>query len=125
MNIGCLSETQQDYSEKLKSVKTFDELIRRLDEFKPIAFDAYNAVNSSVTSETFEGFMKRLKRTRFAKSEEDYDEVCGVVLMPETMFKVSLVSEQFKVPFGTAFIRLKEFGKIIEVNGHYEINELK
>lgn len=123
MKISCISENDREYSTALKKVKTFNELVVLMEEYKSIAFDAYLAVKDSVTEESFDDFMKRLNKTRFANSEEDYDFTCGVVLIPQVMLRISQCAAYFKVPFGMAFIRLKEVGKIIDKNGVFEFSE--
>ena len=116
MNISYLSECDSDYAKKLAGVKTHEELIVLLKEYEPIAWDALDLVKG-LDKKDFERLIKDMGKERRGKFSKNMD--ASIVMMPQTMFKVSLVANQFKVPWGTAFIRLKEIGKIVEENGRF------
>jgi len=44
-------------------------------------------------------------------------ELGGCILLPEIMMHVSLVADQFKVPWGVAFNRLYDLGLLVAIKG--------
>lgn len=112
--VGYLSEFSADYTKALSQVKTFDELFALTSDWYPFAWDAHDAV-VSMGQAGFEQFMVGLKKERRGKfAGEEFAVKYGAIMMPETLFKVSIVAEQYYVPWGTVFIQMKNAGRIME-----------
>ncbi len=107
--IHYLDETGNVYVKALKKVTTLEELKLLMSEYDELVVDAKLVVDKM--SETqFQKFIKsRNKENRGIFSN---DKIASIIMMPGKMFKISTIAIQFKVPFGTAYIRLKEDGKI-------------
>lgn len=113
VEIGYVSMTDMEYSDALRKVKTLAELRKHCNYYSPIAQDAVELANK-MTPADFERFLDDLKvvsRVRGKRAQRIADE-WGDILMPKTMLTVGMVAMQFTVPFGTAYIRMKEMGKI-------------
>jgi hypothetical protein len=115
VEIGYVSATDQEYSKALGEVKTLDDLKKLVNYYEPVARDAVAKVNgmSSYDFVMFKEDSRKVKRATGKEAERIVDE-WGDIFMPRTMMKVSLTAIQFGAPFGTAFIRLKEMGKLYE-----------
>lgn len=115
VQIGYVSSTDQDYSKALAEVQTLDDLKKLVNYYEPVARDAIAKVNgmSSYDFVMFKEDSRKVKRATGKEAERIVDE-WGDIFMPKTMMKVSLTAIQFGAPFGTAFIRLKEMGKLYE-----------
>ncbi|MPZ71416.1 MAG: hypothetical protein GEU71_18120 [Actinobacteria bacterium] len=82
-----------------------------------MAEDAFRAVKRW-DEETFADWRKALyleRHGRFMGAERT--KRFGLVLMPEIMFRVEIVATQFHVPWGCAYIRLRELGHLKESRG--------
>ena len=120
MNITYLSECDTDYAKKLATIKTRSELVRLLEEYAPIAWDALDLVKAMI-GKRFDKLIKDMAKERKGIFSENMD--AAIVMMPETMFKVSIVASEFKAPWGMAFNRLIQVGKIIEEKGRFKFIE--
>lgn len=116
MKIGYLDEKPQEYAAMLKRVKTLSELKEAVKEFEPIAWDAHDLIQKW-DERDYKHFRKMESLERRGVYSEDKE--TSIVLMPETMFRVSIVQVKFHVPWGTAFIRMKEVGLIEEKKGRF------
>jgi hypothetical protein len=77
-------------------------------EYREICEDAYQIVQK-MDDLLFEQFCKGRNKS---KPSIAWMEMYGAILLPRIVLEVGLVSCQFNVPFGTAYIRMKELGKI-------------
>lgn len=114
------SEQPQDYAKELGTVETLEDLLDLLKRYETIAWDALDLAQK-FDKKRFDDFLKALKKERkgiFSKSQD-----ASVIMMPEIMFKVSIVAEQFKVPWGCAFIRLTDVGKLKHQLQRYYFDE--
>lgn len=116
MNISHISECDTDYTKKLSHIKTKEELLELLKEYESIAWDALDLVKTFDTKR-FSSLLKSMASERKGKFSNSKD--ASIVMMPETMFKISLVADQFKVPFGLAFNRLRQVGRLEEKDNRY------
>lgn len=115
VEIGYLSSTDKDYSMALSKVTTLDDLKKLVNFYEPVARDAIEKVKTMSLND-FALFKEDTKKVRRAsgKEVERIVDQWGDIFMPKTMMKVSLTAIHFGAPFGTAFIRLKEMGKLYE-----------
>lgn len=119
--ITYISENDKDYARALSAVCTFAELEKLVDDWLPIAPDAYEVVTrmrhnewSKMRSADFAAFMRGLKREREGKfAGPEFAAKYGAILMPTLMMRVSLIAINFHVPFGLAFLNLKGRGHIV------------
>lgn len=112
--ITYISETSQEYSNGLVGVKTLWKLKEYLDPWWALANDAYHIAHNmdAAAWKEFKVGWSLEKKNEYAG--DAWAEKYSAIIMPEILFRVSYVSIQFHVPWGTAFIRLKEEGYIIK-----------
>jgi len=122
VNIGYLTEDPaRDYAKGLTAATTLDELLKHIGLYDRVAGDAIETA-SKMTADQFEEFRDGLRKERRGKfAGEDFAIKYGDILMPRVMFKVSMVAEHFKAPWGCVYIRLCDVGQIIEKNGIAEL----
>lgn len=104
----------RDYSKAIRKATTLGELKEAIKDFESIAPDALEAARE-MSVEDFTEFKKQIKYAARTMPEEwtrKFVDRWGVIVMPSWMIKASMVAEHFHVPWGTAFIRLKEEGKL-------------
>ena len=116
------SEQDQEYAKELGTVETLTDLLDLLGRYETIAWDALDLAQK-FDKKRFDDFLKALKLERKGKFSESQD--ASVIMMPEIMFKVSMIANEFKVPWGCAFIRLKDIGKLTEEKGRCYLLEPK
>lgn len=115
MNISFTSEIAEKYSRELSKVSSLDHLDRLLRDYKPLVSDAIEAAPKS--EDEFQVFLTGLKKERKGKfAGEAFAEKYSAVIMPEILFRVSITALQYGVPWGCAFIRMKEAGLIKNYN---------
>lgn len=108
MDISYYSECDVDYVKSVKKCKTLEELKRIVTQYREIAEDAYQSVQK-MDDLLFEQFCKGRNKT---KPSLKWMEIYGPVLLPKTILEVGLVAAQFRVPFGTAYHRMKDLGAL-------------
>jgi hypothetical protein len=106
MEISYTSECDVDYVSAVKTCKTLPDLKKIVRQYREIAGDALAAVNKMDTA----GFIEFRKGRNRSKPSAEWMENYGMILLPATILKAGLVAEQFKVPFGCAYHRLKDLG---------------
>lgn len=123
--ITYISEQPKDYSDALTACKTLDELQQTLNSYRTIASDAVEAIPKN--QKEFAQFRAGLRKERKGQfAGEDWAETFMSIVMPEVMFKVSMMASRFMVPWGCAYIRMKEVGAIkIDSDGIARIIEKK
>jgi hypothetical protein len=110
--ITYLSETASDYSKAITNAETLDELRSVVSDYGDVAADAQTAV-AAMSAADFKAWRRGLAKERKGKfAGDEFSERFGDVMMPELMFKVSIVAQKFQVPWGCAYIRLKETGQL-------------
>jgi hypothetical protein len=98
----------------LTAAKTLDALQSHVQTFRRVADDAWQ-VAQAMDEKSFLSFVNGVRRERrghFAGAE--WAEKYGAILMPSVLMRVSMVADQFKVPWGCAYIRLRDVGRISE-----------
>lgn len=106
MEITYLTEgIEQKYAQAIYGAKDKESMIAAIEEFGDLAEDALEFAKLNDYDEMIQAIIKE-RRGEFAGKKY------ANLVLPEKMFKVSMVAQQFKVPFGTAYIRMKEEGII-------------
>lgn len=109
-NLNYLDECDEQYIEELNKCCCLLDIQKVTEKWQWIARDAYLTTMAWSQSD-FKAFQKW--RELEAKGEfqgEQQAVMYGVVLMPEKLFKVSIVKSQFHVPWGIAYKRMKDEG---------------
>jgi len=117
MQIDYMTEPVPEYAKLIRQATTRAGLKLVTEKFRRIAADADAAVDSMHDNDfsEFRAGLARESRGNFAV--EKFAKKWGAILMPEVMFRVSIVAEQYKVPWGCAFVRLRDCGQIKESSG--------
>ena len=106
--ITYVSDQLKDYVDALSKVKTLAELRALTDDYAEIAGDA-KVIADAMADTDFPAFLTGIKKERRGKfAGENFAEKYGPVLMPEILFRTSLVANKYFVPWGCAYIRMKE-----------------
>lgn len=116
MNIGYLTEPAEGWQRAIEA-ETLADLRTAVKSFELVAWDAVDIINA-MTPQQFKSFRRGLLKERkqeFAGTA--WAEKFAAVLIPETMMRVHLVADQFKVPWGCAFIRLRDEGMVTVKEG--------
>jgi hypothetical protein len=110
--VGYRTENpSKDYSKGLSSANTLPKLISFLSEWEGLADDALT-VAKGMSKEDFKTFRRCLKIERSGKfSGEAHAAIVGILMMPDLLIRPSVISLEYKVPWGMALIRLREFEK--------------
>lgn len=112
MKINYLSDCPGDYAKALDGADTLDALLLALRGWDSLAADAYK-IAAKMTPQDFREFRAGLKMERKGEwAGEKFQEKFASILMPEVLFKVSIVANQFGAPWGLTYLRLKETGQL-------------
>lgn len=114
--ITYTSEQGKEYSQALTKADTLSKLRALLDSssggWGEVCADAAQIVEG-MSEQDFEAFRLGLAKEReggFAGYE--FAERYGVVMMPEVLLRVASIAIRFRVPWGCAYLRLKETGNL-------------
>lgn len=107
MKIGYLTQLDENYADELKSINTSKEFEKFIVKWN----DWLDNSTKKLTGKDFN--KKRLDKARRKKVEPFDGEICAL-LLPSKIITVSIVANQLKVPWGTAYIRMKETGTSIK-----------
>ena len=110
-----------EYSDALPKCTSFTELHALLHRFAPLVPDAIAAAPENAEEfATFTAGLRKERRKQF--SGEDFINRYGAVLLPEIFLHVGLIALRCRVPWGLAFLRLKDAGQITcDENGVYHL----
>lgn len=112
LSITPLCEHPEDYMKMLDQADTLAQLKAGIARYKPIAADAVRLVDK-MTEHTFVGFREAMKKERKGQfCGEGWIELVGTILMPEVIFRVAIIADKFKVPWGVAFLQMNRAGLI-------------
>lgn len=104
-----LSDHPGQYAKGLRSCKNKKELREFLFHWTAFAYDAGMAVEQDTF--IFSEYKKGLVMESSGKfAGEEWGDKYGAIIMPNVLFQVSMVAQQYKVPWGLAFIRMEETG---------------
>lgn len=110
--ITYVSDQPGDYVKALDAADTLPKLRDVAEAWAEIASDAAGII-LKMTEEDFAVWRAGLaleRRGEFAG--EDFAIKYGAVQMPEVLFKVAIIADRFKAPWGCTYIRLKETGNL-------------
>lgn len=110
--IGYIAETDHDYVRELDKATSLKLLGNLLADWEPLVWDARADFSKYITNEAeFEKWRKFLTEERKGKahSKQAYVMYASITL-PAPLMVVTEVAMKFKVPWGTAFIRMREEG---------------
>lgn len=108
--INYTDDTPSEYAAALNAADTLDSLIDTIKEYDDVTWDALE-IAEAMSQNDFIEFRKALKKERNKKfSGKRSAEKYGAIFAPQKMLKVSIVANYFKVPWGCAFIRMKDTG---------------
>lgn len=108
MEITPYSETDKEYIREVRACKSLSELREITERYKAVAKDAY-AITTKMTEPEFVEFCKL--RSKFNPSLK-WMEKYGAILLPKILTEVGLVATTYHVPFGVAYLRMKELNKL-------------
>lgn len=109
--ISYVSDQAGDYCEALSRCKSLDELTRLLESYHTIFPDALAATPKDEIE--FIDFMAGVRKERRGKfAGEGFMKRFGAVLLPELLVRVGAVAARFHVPWGCAFLRLRDAKRI-------------
>ena len=115
--ISYYSEMTQDYIKAIHAAKTLEELRLIIERYKPFAFDAWRQVQTLTWAEWKRGV--RLSKKESVSAAEEALALIGDVIFPELLFTVSILAIEYTVPFGVAFNRLADVGRIEWKKDHF------
>src|SRR5688500_12702503 len=101
-------EKPEAYAAMLPKCATLDELRAHVLAYEDIAIDAAEVVHA-MTKADFREWQIGLKKERRGKfAGEDFVRRFGAVLMPQPMLRITMIADEYGVPFVVAHHRLKE-----------------
>jgi len=115
MEITYASDPVPGYTAAITAAKDSDALQDAIEPFSLVAADALETARGDYSFDEFRTGLRKERRGRFAGVK--WGDKFMAILMPDIMFRVSMTAEQFKVPWGLAYIRLKGAGRIVETDG--------
>jgi hypothetical protein len=114
--IGYTSETPQDYSAGLSKCKTLGQLREHVQTYRRVADDAWQIVKD-MEQPAFLELLSGLRKERKGEfAGEEWAEKYMNIMLPEILFRVGAVAVQYGTPWGCAYIRLRDVGRIVERN---------
>ena len=112
MNISYRSEIVPEYQNALMHASNRKALQRVIAEYAQVAPDALRAART-MTITDFRVWRKGLKQERQGHSAgQAWLARFGAILLPALMLKASLVADHYKVPWGCAYLRLRELDQL-------------
>lgn len=101
-------EKPEAYAAFLTKCETLEQLRAHVLAYESLALDAARIVHE-MTRKDFKEFRRGLKLERAGKfAGLEYSKRFAAILMPEPMFTIAIIADQYKVPFNIAHQRLKE-----------------
>lgn len=111
IRISYTTEISKPYVDALKKCKSLDDLRNFIKEWKEIACDAFEQIESSSFDwKEYQKGCKLEKRGKFAGHE--WAGKYGAILLPAIIMFVGIKAIQFHAPEGTVFIRAQELKAI-------------
>jgi len=99
-----------NYNDALDAAANRKRLVSYLQAWQEFAPDA-RAIVKAMTERDFDEWRAGLTKERSGEfAGEEWARRFGVVLMPERMVRTTVIAQRFAVPWGLAWLRLKEEG---------------
>ena len=116
-HITYLTEPVPDYHKELDACTDLMDLRAFLYNWRLLANDA-KLIGEAMSPDDWRPYQKGLRSERRGKYAGDPWTVrYAAILLPEILFRVSVIAQQFCCPWGLAYCRCKEAGKLVEDNG--------
>ena len=112
MEINYLTENpSREYAKVIRQAKSLAALRKGIMKFREVAPDAMETVNGLSVAD-FRRFRKDLPKFKRAEGElaDRLNREWGDIVIPRKLMWSTVVAERFHAPWGTAFIRLEQFG---------------
>lgn len=111
------SEPDRSYIKGLDLCRLRAQLIVLCEAYAELFPDAFAQAKTIKDDEAFLQFRRGLRKERRGKfAGEDFTHRFGAILMPENLLRIGMVADQYKVPFGLAFCRMRDLGAFDVVN---------
>jgi hypothetical protein len=108
--ITFISEHPREWASAVDQCDTLTALLALCEDWKELVPDALRVVQS-MTQHDFAEFREGLaKERRRHFAGEVFAHKYSDITMPAIMFKIAMFAGDYKVPWGTAYLRLKETG---------------
>jgi hypothetical protein len=108
LEIGYQSQTDEEYVKAIRKCNSLNSLRRVVTKYRELAEDAYT-VCKTMTEPEFIEFREGLKKeTEGIYIGDEWTIKYGAVVLPAEILKAGLIACEFNVPFGCAYIRMKE-----------------
>jgi hypothetical protein len=106
--ITYISEQPKDWAEGLNHCETLAQLRDYALAWRMLCPDAYQIVEK-MSDQDFDQWQDGLKKERKGRfAGDEFAIKFDAVLLPETLFRVSIVAMQCHVPWGCAYLRLMD-----------------
>ena len=121
MFINNIDEVPKDYGKALDEAETLKDLQTAVKLYAEVAIDALKAVER-MDEDDFADWRHAFagERKGVFMGHERMDKF-GDIIMPGTMIKISIFASRFHVPWGLAYNRLKEVGRLKIKGGVAEV----
>jgi hypothetical protein len=116
-DIGYRTEVVEQYAKGLHSCKDWKEVKNYVDKWKFLAQDAVIFTKMCSKKYDWQMCLKLIKKNNLSKDEKHIVTDIGYIFMPAVIFHVGIMADQFRVPWGCMYIRLKEVGSVLEKKG--------
>lgn len=120
MKITYVSDNAAEYVAGLKAAQSLDTLREFVKQQRFIANDAYAAVGAD-DFDWNEFCRGRKLENKGEYAGDEWAKRFGAVLMPEILIRVGIVAHTYGVPWGCAYIRMRDEGMIQETKTHAKL----
>ena len=105
---SLVGEHAKEYADALTHAETLEQLRALVEDYCQLALDAW-PIAQALTDDEFQAFRAGLKKERRGQfAGHDWATRFGAILLPWPMFRIALLAEEYKVPFGLAWARYLE-----------------
>lgn len=101
-----------EYAKAIRAARTKEALVESIKYFMPVVDDALKCAKK-LTDDDFKDFQRDIIKAGKQQPDEwvdKFNERFGVIAIPTKLLLSSLTAEQFKVPWGCAYMRCEELG---------------
>ena len=124
IEVTYITELPQMWAKTLDAADSLESLKDAVDEYREYVGDAEEVVRTWDEA-TFADWRKALYLERHGRfmGEQRAESGMAVVMMPTVLLGVSLVAGSFHVPWGLAFIRMRDVGRVLQQDGYFVLAE--
>jgi len=106
--VTYLSECAKDYAAEIEEATNIDKLHAVLDKWRRLVPDAVEKAKG-LSNKDWQFVLLHKKDERYGEETSD---LAGEILIPAVLLVVTMTARRFQVPWGAAFIRLREVKQI-------------